>query len=221
MSRVFLALAVVFATACAHVPRTEPTITKEATPKADIAERGVETAMPMALPPEPAPAPVEPAPAPDAPAQVIALSDDEILKVAQIANQTGIEVAKLAEQRAKSPDVRRFARSVSLARASQQRKTMRIASVLNLQPASSPAADDLKVDSDKQRETLTQKSGVEFDRAFLDAQIVQQQNVLKLIDDRLLPEAKEPTVKALVRDLRPEVERELAETRSLADKVGK
>lgn len=160
-------------------------------------------------------------PAADAPSQIIALSDDEILKVAQIANQTGIEAAKLAEQRAKSSEVRRFARSVSQARASQQRKTLRIASVLNLQPASSAAAEDLKLDSDKQMEAVAQKNGTAFDRAFLDAQIVQQQNVLKLIDDRLLPEAKEPTVKALVRDLRPQVARELAETRTLADKVGK
>jgi len=155
------------------------------------------------------------------PPEIVALSDDKILKVAQVANQSEIEAAQLASARAETPAVRDYAKMLVAHHGAAQRRTMRVASQLGLGPSMSPDAEELRTESSKQMEGLRDKQGKEFDRAYLDAQVEAHENVLRLIDSRLEPEAKQPSVKSLVRDLRPTVAKHLDEARSLQDKLDK
>lgn len=163
--------------------------------------------------------PVEVVPAPVAPAEIIALTDDQILKVAQTANQGELEAARIAQTKAASPSVRRFAKMMSRHHGTAQRQTIRVASKLNAALAGSPPAETIKQDGDKTIAALQQKSGAAFDRAYVDAQIKQHQSVLTLIDQRLEPEAKDPNVKALVRDMRPLVAQHLQQAKTLQKKL--
>lgn len=165
--------------------------------------------------------PVEVVPAPIAPAEIIALTDNQIVKVAQTANQGEIEEAKLAQSRATSPSVRRFAKMMTRHHGNAQRQAMRVATKVKPTetPATSPPAEELKQDGEKTIAALRDKSGAEFDRAYVDAQIKQHENVLKLIDQRLDPEAKDPNVKALVKEMRPIVQQHLQEARTLQKKL--
>ena len=88
-----------------------------------------------------------------------------------------------------------------------------------LDMVSTPVGTELQSDAQEVLNQLNLKTGVDFDRAFLDAQIAGHRRVLGLIDNTLLPEASSGDVKTLIRDLRPAVQGHLDEARSLQMKI--
>jgi len=163
--------------------------------------------LPAAVVPEP-----EAVPAPTA-----ALDDAQILDVARAANQGQIERAALARAHAQDPRVRRLADTIARDHAQLQRRSTEIAKSDDVRPKSSTDGDELRASSKTAIETLASLRGAAFDRAYLNAQVDEHDAVIRVIDDKLLPAVQRDDVKALVRAIRPSVQKHYVEAKALKD----
>jgi putative membrane protein len=166
---------------------------------------------------------VNPAEAPVAPAMAIAgseaLDDEKILRIAHVAAENEIEAAKLAVTHARDPRVRRLARTIVKDGAEADERGERVARMEKIDPRESDLSAKLEEESRWHLDELAEKTGAEFDRAFLAAQAAAHRDVLQLIDVHLIPGATSPPIKNLVRSMRPEVAKRYEEVRALQTKL--
>jgi putative membrane protein len=198
--------------ACSETPEPQtPAFASQAMPAA-------EPAAPAAPPAEP-PAAMPPAPAAETmgtPAPTVQpLTDDQILEVVTVANKGEIEQARLAQQKAKDPRVKKFAAMMLQHHSEANQKNLAMAQRLGLKPAESETSQKLTSDTTQITDTLKPLSGVDFDRSYIDAQIKEHQAVLELMDQRLLPNAKNDELRSAIQNFRPKVEMHLREAQAI------
>jgi putative membrane protein len=183
----------------ARVATPVPTASIDAAPSAgpDIApasSAGVQTATVAPSPSAPA------APPPDAP-----LNDGQIAGIASRVDLAEIDAGKLALQRGKSAKAKQFAQHMVTAHTAVEAKLTALLKAQKIVVGESPVCDKLTVDTSAQKQTLIAKSGADFDRAYLSAQLQDHQDVLDLLDNKLIPQAQNPQLKAALEDTRKKV----------------
>lgn len=132
------------------------------------------------------------------------LTDTEIAGVTDAANSSEIEQAKIAERKAKNPEVKRFA---GMMLTHHQRAQTELAK-LGIKKADSPVSIQLDTASASTVDLLKNSTG-DFDRVYIDSQVEAHRNVIALIDAQLLPNAKEPSLRAYLQKIRVQVEAHL------------
>ncbi len=137
------------------------------------------------------------------------LTEEQAVQVATLANQGEIDMARLVPSRASSAGVKQFAEQMLVDHSSAKHDTEMVIGQLRLMQAGSPVASELKRDSQTAMQTLENKSGAEFDRAYIAEQVKAHTKVLQLFDDKLIPAAKDPALKKLFANMRPVVEHHL------------
>lgn len=141
------------------------------------------------------------------------LSDAQIAAVTDAVNTAEIEQAQLAQSKSTNPQVQSFAGMMIAHHGQAKRKQ----TTLGIAEAESPLSLKLAAQTHTTVEQLKQKSGSEFDRAYLEAQVDAHQQVLDTIDQQLLPSAQNPQLKAYLEELRPQVAEHLQQARSAKD----
>lgn len=139
-----------------------------------------------------------------APADARPLTDKEIAGVTEAANSSEIEQAKIAEKRAKNPEVRRFAGMML----THHQKAQAELTKLGIKTADSPVSIQLDTANASTVDLLKNSTG-DFDRVYIDSQVEAHRNVIALIDAQLLPNAKEPSLRAYLQKIRSQVEEHL------------
>jgi len=160
---------------------------------------------------EPAPAT---APAP-AEAAAPALSDEEIFKLLDVANTAEVEQGKLAQTKARSAKVKNFAALMIQHHTKAKEKGSKLSAKLGITPAETAMATQMKSEADSKLMNLKNTSGQDFDRAYMDLQVEEHQKLLTKIDEKLMPSAKDPQLKALLQELRTTVESHLKEAQKI------
>lgn len=140
------------------------------------------------------------------------LSDEQIATVTSLANNSEIEQAKIARARSKNEQVLQFAGMMIAHHGEAQRKQ----SSLSLGSAESTLSRDMIVEDSETMKTLKEKTGAEFDRAYMQAQVQGHQKVLDAIEKHLLPSAKRADLKAYLEELRPRVKQHLEQAERTA-----
>jgi putative membrane protein len=141
---------------------------------------------------------------------VSALTDEQIAAITDSVNSSEIEQGKLAQSKSKEPHVKSFAAKMI----EHHGKAKRDQAKLKLSEAESPLSRQLQEESQAKLDELKQKSGREFDLAYLDAQVEGHQKVLDAINQDLLPNAKDEKLVSYLQELRPQVEVHLNEARA-------
>lgn len=143
------------------------------------------------------------------------LDDAEIVAITAAANSAEIEQGRLAQQKAHDPRVRDFGAMMvdhhGEARQDQQK--------LSVEPTQSADAQRMQRDAEDALRSLKQKSGKEFDRAYLQLQIDEHRKVRDELQDKLLPSAKDSGLKAYLEDIKPKVESHLAQAERLQEEM--
>lgn len=134
-----------------------------------------------------------------------ALTDEQIAAIAALANNSEIEQAKLARARSKDEKVLQFAGMMIAHHGEAQRKQ----DALSLGSAESTLSRDMIVEGGETMRLLKEKTGAEFDRAYMQAQVRGHQKVLDAIEKHLIPNAKREDLKAHLAELRPRVKQHL------------
>jgi putative membrane protein len=143
------------------------------------------------------------------------LDDAEIAAITEAANSAEIEQGRLAREKARDPRVRDFAAMMVDHHGQAQKDQQK----LNLEPTASADSKRMQGDAEDALKALKQKSGREFDRAYLQLQIEEHRKVLSALNDQLLPSAKDAKLEAYLEDIKPKVESHLAQAERLQQEL--
>jgi len=143
----------------------------------------------------------------------VAVTDGQSAAILDTADSAEIEQAMLALHRAHDTRVRAFAQMM-LDHHTQAKKA-RVAMV-NITPEATDASAKLRDETSDVLAMLADVRGTEFDRAYMDLQVKEHQEVLETLDEKLLPAAHDADFKSSLVALRPVVVDHLARARDLA-----
>ena len=112
----------------------------------------------------------------------LTMSDANLVSVLDSIDQREIEAARLALNKASTPEVRAFAGRILNEHRSLAETNARLATELSLQPEPPALASDLKQAHLKALQALRAKSGADFDRAYVQYEIQQHVNALSFLE---------------------------------------
>jgi putative membrane protein len=143
------------------------------------------------------------------------LSENQIVMITQLANGGEIDQAKLAQNKAKSPAVKKLAAMMLKEHTEAQAEQAKLYRKLNLAAVQSGDANNLKDDADKTLGSLRAADGDAFDVAYVNAQVDEHQKLLDAIDKKLLPGATEQELIDGLNKMRNTVDAHLKHAQSL------
>jgi putative membrane protein len=152
-------------------------------------------------------------PASDAKTTKARLTDAQILCFSAVANGSEIEQATVAEPKARTDAVEKFAQLMIADHTAAKDRTLSIARDLNVELAPSAVSREVKRDGDTLVAELENARPENFDRTYLQGQVTLHDKLLKTIDE-LVPQARKGQVKELLVDMRKHVEHHLAVART-------
>ena len=139
-----------------------------------------------------------------------ALTEPQILAMLDSIHQSEIQEAQLAQQRAANPQVRDYANRMQNDHTMLNQHGNNLSSRLNLQPAQVFNKPDHRLAMDAMR----MKSGTEFDRAYIQHNIMEHQDALRTLND-IARDARTPDIQTLVAQARPVIEMHLRTAQEL------
>jgi putative membrane protein len=148
------------------------------------------------------------------PMDVSGFDDAQLAAIVQAINMDAMQSAQLAENRAASPEVRRFARDMETEHRDMQSRANAVFSRSRMAPSENPVSARLKSDTQTELSSLQSMRGKDFDRAFMEAEVRGHNTHLEHID-RMIADAKSPELKAELENMRPKVEAHLRKAESL------
>jgi putative membrane protein len=179
----------------------------------------------MDPPAEPSTAPVEPV-APTAPsgdtlnpppaaedtgASAAPLKDGEIVKITESVDTAEIEQAKLAKKKAQNAQVKKFATHMITQHTQAKQKGARLTKSAKLTPEESELGRQLTTKAERTLESLEAADEAGFDAEYMRAQVQQHQEVLDLLDQRLIPNAQNADLKTQLQATRDMVQQHLTQ----------
>jgi len=160
----------------------------------------------------------KPATEPAAPPQ---LSESQIAMIADLANSSEIEQAKLAQGKAKAASVKKFAAMMIKHHTDAKNEQAKLFKQLNLTPTQSQTATSLKEDADKSTSALRASSGAAFDQRYMDGQVEAHQKVLDTLNNELIPAATQQELVSGLNKMKATVEAHLQEAKSIQAELAK
>ena len=130
-------------------------------------------------------------------------TDPQIAMIAVTADNVDIDAGKMAAGKTSNPKVKAFANLMVRDHTSVNKKATALAKKLKVTPEESDTSRSLKSDGDKNLEKLRGMSGAEFDKAYIDNEVNYHEAVAKVLDETLIPNAKNAELKALLESAKP------------------
>jgi putative membrane protein len=155
------------------------------------------------------------------PALVTSLSDAQILQVAHIANAGEIAQAKLALQKSSDARVKQLATMMIADHTDADKNGADLAQKEGLNLADSTTSTTVKSDGDHVLADLSSKSGANFDKAYVDAQVEEHTEVLRTINAQLIPDARDGQVQMFVHAIQSKVSEHLKHAEKLQSELAK
>jgi putative membrane protein len=143
------------------------------------------------------------------------LSDAEKVHVLSTANNGEKAIAQLALERSTNPAVQEFARKMIDEHDALDAQTKDLASRENLTPTPNPVSEKLQLDVNSKLSKLSEKSGAEFDKAFVDANIDAHKKVISEVENELIPNAQNGALKGMLKDAQPKLKSHLDHAEAL------
>jgi putative membrane protein len=126
-----------------------------------------------------------------------------------------IEQGTLAMNKATDKGVKEFAEKVVNDHKARMQKDNKIMSSLGIAPTDNSVSQQINAASAQQAERLNSLSGADFDRAYIEQQINYYRNALDIFDRNLLPNVRDPQIKANVTEARSRANDHLKEAQDL------
>jgi putative membrane protein len=148
-------------------------------------------------------------------------TDPQIAAIVVTANQVDIDAGKLAKDKSKSAEVRKFAQQMVTDHSGVNKSATELVTKLKVKPEGSPTADSLKKGGDENLAKLRKLKGAAFDKAYVDHEVDYHQAVLDALDKTLIPAAQNAELKALMVKVRPAFVAHLEHAKHLQAGMGK
>ena len=131
------------------------------------------------------------------------LSDPQVAHVAVTANEIDIELAKLAQHRASSREVKQFASTMVTDHSAVKAQAIALATKLGVTPEDNAVSQSLLKGAAEARATIEPLKGKAFDKAYIDREVSYHQAVIDALDNLLIPTTENADLKKLLVDVRP------------------
>jgi putative membrane protein len=148
-------------------------------------------------------------------------SDPQIAGIVVTANQIDIDAGKLAKSKSQNKEVKDFAQQMITDHTAVNKQAGALAKKLGVTPEDSDTSTSLKQAAADTSKTLTGLKGVQFDKAYVDNEVVYHQQVLDAIDKVLIPGAQNAELKGLITKVRPAIATHLEHAKHLQASLGK
>ncbi len=136
----------------------------------------------------------EPYPVPGAPAPP-GVTDANISSVAQNFNTGEIRLEEFAATRSTNASVKAFAQTMARDHSESNSRLGGILSSQQIQPAPSAASTEIQQSESNALASLQSRSGADFDRTYMDAEINHHRWVINQLDSSLIPGARDSSLK--------------------------
>jgi len=137
------------------------------------------------------------------PAKAAPLTDANIAAIVLAANTIDIDNAQVALKTSADESVKSFAQMMVTDHTSVNDKAKALAGKLKLTPVPNAASRGLLKSTATKRAAMAKLTGGAFDKAYLDNEISYHQAVLDMLDQQLVPGAKNAELKDLLTSVRP------------------
>lgn len=131
------------------------------------------------------------------------LTDPEIAAVVVAANKNDIEFAEIAMKKSKNPEVLKFANTMATDHKSVNDQATALVTKLKVTPKDNAVSKKLTANAEKTKKMLESKSDKDFDKAYIDNEVVYHKGVITTVDKVLIPEANNEELKALLVKVAP------------------
>lgn len=143
------------------------------------------------------------------PAKATPLTDANIAAIVLAANTIDIQNAQLALKTSGEASVKDFAQMMVTDHTSVNDKAKALAGKLSLKPVQNATSRGLVKSMNAKRAEMAALHGAAFDKAYMDNEVSYHQAVLDLLDQKLVPSAKNAELKDLLTSVRPAFEAHL------------
>ena len=148
------------------------------------------------------------------------LSDPEVAHVAVTANSIDVDLAKLAQSRTGSPDVKQFATTMITDHSAVNAQATALATKLGVTPKDNAVSQSLLKGAAEARAAIEPLKGKAFDKAYIDREVAYHEAVIDALDKVLVPNTSNAELKQLLVDVRPAFEAHLAHAKKLQGALG-
>jgi len=129
--------------------------------------------------------------------------DAQIAAIVVTANQVDIDAGKLAADKSSSKEVRAFAQQMVTDHTAVNGQATQLVTRLEVTPAQNATSHSLKAGGDQNLAALRRLDGPQFDRAYVDHEVVYHEQVIEALDTTLIPNARNAELKELLVKVRP------------------
>lgn len=143
------------------------------------------------------------------------LSEAQVARITELANTAEVEQGKLAQSKAKAPEVKKFAAMMVKHHTEAKTEQAKLYKDIGLTPSDSQRATTLKDSADRTLGQLRAGNGTSFDVAYIDAQVNEHQELLDTINGELLPAAMDEKLISGLTKMKATVEDHLKEAKAL------
>src|ERR1051325_9230177 len=130
-------------------------------------------------------------------------NDAQIAQIVLTADSVDVDYGNLAVKKSKNAEVKAFAETMIRDHTAVNAQAAALAKKLGLTPQASDTSKSLKSDGEKEMAKLKAIDGAEFDKAYIDNEVVYHESVIGALDKVLLPNAKNAELKSLLESGRP------------------
>jgi putative membrane protein len=144
------------------------------------------------------------------------LDDAQIAAITDETNNAEIEQGKLAQSKAKDARVRAFAKMMVEKHTEERRDQEK----LHIAKTDSPDSERATRAATTALRSLREKTGADFDKAYVELQVDEHKKVLATLDKELLPAAHDKQLEAYLEKMKPDVESHLTRAEQLERDLG-
>ena len=152
-------------------------------------------------------------------AQAAPPNDAQIAAIVVASNRVDINAGKLATKKALSPDVKQFAETMVTDHTKMNKEASELVHKLRIKPRSNATSKSLEKGGKANLARLRKLKGAAFDKAYIEHEVAYHEEVLKTIDDTLLPHVKNAELKALIVKVRPVIAEHLDHAKTLQQQL--
>lgn len=148
------------------------------------------------------------------------VNDAQIASIVVTANQVDIDAGKLAQSTSSNAEVKKFGERMVTDHTGVNKSAVDLVTKLKVTPEDNPTSKSLKSGGEANLANLKKLKGAEFDKAYIDHEVVYHQQVLDAVDKTLIPNAKNEELKALLVKVRPAFVAHLEHAKMLQASMG-
>lgn len=148
------------------------------------------------------------------------LTDAEIASVAVAANKIDVDLGKIAKEKSKKQDVINFANLMVKDHQGVIDESNALVKRLKVVPKENDLTRKLNSDADVAKRLLSTKTSADFDKAYIDREVTFHKDVIKTMQEVLIPQAQNAELKAFLQKIMPTLKSHLAHAEMIQKNLG-